>query len=99
MTTTDMAMTDTPSPLTLEERQEILSHAVAAHAAKGWTVLSQTPTQASLTKGKNTSHGVHIFLSIITLGVWLIVWLLLVLFAGKKTKLLTVDEHGNVRSS
>ncbi len=29
------------------------------------------------------SHLLHLFLSIITVGVWLVVWLLLALFAGK----------------
>lgn len=85
----------TPAKLTLEERQAILERTVAKEASHGWRIQSQSSTQASLVKGKPTSHLLHLILTIITLGAWLIVWILLVIFGGQKTKVITVDDRGN----
>lgn len=93
MTTT---ATVSPTVLTAEQKAEILSREINGMASKGWHLVSQTSSQASFEKGKNTSHGLHIFLSIITLGLWLIVWLLLAIFAGRKTCLINVDDYGNI---
>lgn len=84
------------APLSLEDRQAILQQQVVAHAAKGWSVLSQTQTQASLTKGKDTSHLLHLVLSVVTLGLWIPVWIVVTIAAGKKTRLVTVNEQGSV---
>ena len=84
------------APLSLDDRQAILQHQVLNNAAKGWTVLSQTQTQASLTKGKDTSHLLHLVLSVVTLGLWIPVWIVVTIAAGKKTRLVTVNEQGSV---
>lgn len=84
------------APLSLDDRQAILQQQVVNHAAKGWTVLSQTQTQASLTKGKDTSHLLHLVLSVVTLGLWIPVWIVVTIAAGKKTRLVTVNEQGSV---
>ena len=84
------------APLSLEDRQAILQQQVVAHAAKGWSVLSQTQTQASLVKGKDTNHVLHLILSVITLGLWIPVWIVVTIAAGKKTRLVTVNEQGSV---
>lgn len=93
-----MSTTATPGieRLTPEQRSEVLAREVQKMAASGWHVVSQTETQASFEKGKNTSHGLHIFLCIITLGLWIPVWILIVILTGRKTKLITVNEWGGV---
>lgn len=89
----------TTQTLTSDDRQELLNAAVAKEARHGWSIQSQSATQASLVKGKPTSHLLHLILTIITLGVWLIVWILVVIFGGQKTKVLTVDVAGHVKTS
>lgn len=84
------------APIELEVRQKILQEQIMAHAAKGWTVLSQTQTQASLSKGKDTNHVLHLILSLITFGLWIPVWIVVTIAAGKKTRLITVNEQGSV---
>ncbi|MBE8725109.1 hypothetical protein [Flavobacterium hungaricum] len=51
-----------------------------------------------LSKEKKTiNHALHLFLSCITFGLWLLVWVYLLLkFSIKKEILLAVDEDGNL---
>jgi hypothetical protein len=65
----------------------------------GWRVQSQTQTQAQLVKGKPTNHLLHLILTIITVGLWAIVWILTVLFAGQKQKFASVDEYGRLATN
>lgn len=78
MSDTGITPEPAPSPLmreyTPEERKALLARAVANEVRNGWNVQSQTDFQAIMVKGDRTSHGLHIFLSIVTLGLWLIVW-------------------------
>ena len=98
MTTADS--TAAPQTLTAEERADVLGNALRYQTSHGWRVTSQSQTDAQLEKGKHTSHGLHIFLSIITLGLWAIfVWLPLTIFAGLKRRRVAVDAYGNVTVS
>lgn len=90
MTTTE------PHLLSMDERAAALNREVAQQVRGGWRVQSQTPTTAQLVKGHRTNHILHLILSIITLGIWLIVWLLMVVFGGESHRYLEVDEIGQV---
>lgn len=81
---------------TADERKAILSRAIANQAASGWRVQSQSDYQAVFAKGKDTSHGIHLFLTIITLGSWSIIWLVVWLMNRERRELASVDEYGNV---
>ncbi len=65
----------------------------------GWRVRSRTPMGAELVKGEPISHGLHLFFSIATLGLWLIVYIPLLIFGGEKHKLISVDAKGTVTST
>lgn len=91
----DLAISSTPRTLSLEERSEILARLVSEQVRHGWRILSQTQTQAQLVKGHRTNHILHLILTIITLGVWSIVWLLMVILGGEKHKMISVNEYGN----
>lgn len=98
----EQAMTQTaaePIRATPEQRTAALERYVATAGQQGWRVQSMTSTQAQLLKGKPTNHVLHLILSLITLGAWLLVWAAVVLFAGQKQRLVTVDEFGNVQAS
>lgn len=100
MSTQDVTETPAaPKTLTAEERADALAKALNYQTAHGWRVVSQSQTEAQLEKGKNTSHGLHIFLTIITLGLWLLVWIPLSIFAGLKHRRVAVDAYGKVTIS
>ncbi len=73
-----------------------LDRAVANELAAGADLETQTSTHAVLTRGKKVNHVLHAILSVLTAGVWLIVWAILV--AGNKRQRVTlfVNEHGEI---
>lgn len=85
-----------PTPITIEQRRLILASKVAAQVRKGWTVESQTDYQATLTKGHRPNHLLHLILTVLTLGLWAIVWIVVALTNRVKHKVITVDEFGHV---
>lgn len=88
------------SKKTADERKAILARTVTNEVARGWRVESQSDYQAVLLKGKRTSHGLHLFLSIITAGIWLIVWALMVFVINKERReVVAVDDYGNANVS
>lgn len=78
-----------------EERQDILARIVQGVVAQGARVESQTGHSAVLVRGRRVSHTLHFLISLFTIGVWLIVWVILSLSGGEKRKMVTVDEYGN----
>jgi hypothetical protein len=82
------------------DTRRALANAVASECARGgWRVESQTEVNAILAKGKRTSHGLHIFLSIITAGFWLPVWAIMWFMNREQRLILGVDEYGNITRS
>ena len=78
------------------ERKAMLAQAVAKSVLEGWNVQAQTDFQAVMVKGKRTSHGLHLFLSIITLGAWLFVWTIVWYSNREQHLVIDVDPYGNV---
>ena len=82
--------------VTTEERKSSLARAVATEVRDGWHVQSQTDFQAVLVKGKRTSHGLHLFLSFVTVGIWLIVWPVVWFLNRDQHRVIDVDPYGHV---
>lgn len=82
-----------------QARKAALDNAVAGYARQGWRMEARGEYQATIAKGKNHSHLLHLVLTIITLGVWLLVWIPLALFGGLKQRLLSVDDAGRVHDT
>lgn len=82
--------------LTHDERTARLEQAIREQARDGWWIESQSATQASLARGKDTSHVLHLILTILTVGIWLLVWIPVAALGGRRTKVLTVDPRGIV---
>lgn len=94
-----MEITDTiaeSAPPSLEQRRSILASAVAQQVRKGWRVESQTDYQATLAKGHRPNHLLHLILTLLTLGIWGIVWIIVTLTNREKRKSIAVDEFGNI---
>lgn len=69
-----------------------LDSVVLYYTRKGWRVTSRSDTQAQLAKGKPVSHVLHLLLSLITLGFWIPVWILVTIAGGEKHKLVDASQ-------
>jgi hypothetical protein len=72
-----------------------LAQAVAGQIAQGYRVESQSEFQAVVVKGKRPSHLLHLVLTIITLGLWGIVWITLSITMHIHRRIVQVNEFGN----
>ena len=89
-------MTEVPGLKTPEERKALLALEVSRAVARGARVESQSDYQAVVVYGRRVNHLLHAILSILMLGFWLIVWVLLAVTGGEKRQLIEVDGYGNV---
>lgn len=80
-----------------DDRKRALAHAITQEVAYGRRVESQSDYQAVVVRGRRPNHLLHLLLTIVTLGLWAIVWILVAIFGGEKRTVLQVDEFGNVR--
>lgn len=90
MTTVDTTI------LASEDRKAVLAQAVSNQVRAGWGVQSQTDFQAVLVKGHRPNHLLHLILTLLTLGLWAIVWAIVTLAGGEKHRVVQVDEYGHV---
>ena len=88
--------TDADATRTPEQRKSALARAVANSVREGWGVQSQTDYQAVLAKGHRPNHVLHLILTLITLGLWLVVWIPLAFLQKERHRVIDVDEYGNV---
>lgn len=80
-----------------EERKQLLAQVVQGEISKGaGRVESQGDYYVTLVRGHRPSHVLHLLLSIITLGLWIVVWILVAMGSGEKRMMVSVDEYGYV---
>jgi hypothetical protein len=79
-----------------EQRQALLAQTIASQVAGGARVESQGPFSAILVRGKPVNNVLQLILTLITAGIWLFVWIPLLLLGGEKRSQVGVDEFGNV---
>jgi hypothetical protein len=79
------------------ERKELLARSVQSHVAQGYRVESAAGDYgAVLIKGHKPNHLMHLIITLLTVGVWLVGWLIRIAMGGEKRLMLAVDEYGNV---
>jgi hypothetical protein len=95
------ATPETPAAggMNAEGRKATLDAALQRAEADGWRVESRTDLQATLAKGKKLNTTLHLILTIVTVGIWGIVWFILWITGGIKHRLITVDEYGGIVDS
>lgn len=90
-------------PPTADQRRDLLNAALAIEMlpGTGWRIESQTDYRAVLVRGREPNRILHLILTIITVGLWLLIWLPIEMFkiGFPKRKLVWVDEDGNVRTN
>ena len=77
------------------EKASKLAQGIATQVSKGWRVESQSQIQGVLVKGKNVNHTLQIFISVITLGFWLLVYIPIAIVNRRQTKIIRIDDFGN----
>jgi hypothetical protein len=78
-----------------DERKETLGRAIHTQVAQGARVESQGDYHAILVTGHRPNHTLHLILTLVTLGVWGIVWIAVVALGGERRMSVNVDEWGN----
>ena len=76
-------------------RDEALAAAVANQARRGWRVVARSNDQAVVVKDHRPNHRRHLGLTIVTLGVWSIVWIIATVRGGEEYRVIAVDDHGH----
>lgn len=87
------------APASPDQRKAALFQAIQRDVVAGARVETQSDYNAVLRYGgKPVNHVLHLILTLITAGLWLVVWVILAIAAsaGQKTFTLTVDEYGQV---
>ena len=78
-----------------DEPKEALARIISAQVVDGARVESQSEYQVVLARGHRLNNFMHLILTIVTFGLWGIVWLLLGLFGGEKRRVAFIDEWGS----
>lgn len=82
-----------------EQRRQIIDSAVNEFVTGGYRVESRSEFQAVFVRGKRPNHLLHLILTIVTLGLWGIVWIYLAVVKHEKRMVVSVDEYGNRRGA
>lgn len=82
-------------PLSPTERRAILAERIQEQARKGYRIESQQDFQAIMVKGHRPNHILHLLLTVLTVGLWAIVWVNVAIWGGERRRMIVVDEYGN----
>ena len=89
-------MEENKEVISTEERREILEQCIIGVTAQlGYRLESRTEFSATVISGAKVNHVLHLLLSIVTAGLWIIVWVLIGLTGGEQRWFIYVDEYGN----
>jgi hypothetical protein len=78
-----------------DARKEALARVVTAQVADGARVESGSDYQAVLVRGHRPNNTLHLILTLVTAGLWGIVWIAVAAIGGEKRSVASVDEWGN----
>jgi hypothetical protein len=82
--------------MTADESRAKLQAYVREAVARGARVEVQTDTSATLVQGRPVNHVLHLLLTLVTVGPWVLVWLFVSLRGGEKRSIIAIDPAGNV---
>ena len=79
-----------------DERKANLDRALQLRGAQGWRTESRSEFQATIARGERINNTLHLILTLVTAGLWAIVWIIVAITGGIKRMMVTIDEYGNV---
>jgi hypothetical protein len=77
------------------ERRVVLLGALDGELADGTRIESQDDFHAVLVRGRRPRHLMHFVISLLTIGIWCPVWILITVVGGEKRTTIEVDRFGN----
>jgi Na+-transporting NADH:ubiquinone oxidoreductase subunit NqrC len=80
------------------KRREALDGAVRRALEKGARLESRTDYSAVLVVANKPNHVLHLVLSIVTFGIWLLTWLLIVRRGDEARILVSVDDDATIHT-
>ena len=84
---------------TAEARQQLLDRCLFEVTARGGHVVSRHEYSAVVTFGNPTNNVLHVLLTIFMCGLWLLVWIPMIIWGGTKRYVISVDEYGRAYQS
>jgi hypothetical protein len=80
------------------ERRDTLDAAIHRALERGARLDSRMEFSAILVVASTPNHVLHLVLSIVTFGIWLLAWLLVVLRGKERRILVSVDDDAVIRT-
>jgi hypothetical protein len=87
---------DQRPPVDGARRERLLEKAIQEELLDGASLLRGERFSAILTRRKPVRHGLHAVASLLTLGLWTTVWIIMAIARKDQRYRLEVDEWGNV---
>ena len=81
-----------------EERLNALAEAVALELVDGCRVEPASDYEVVVVTGSRPNHGLHLILTVVTLGLWALVWIPAAIFQREHRTSISVDRFGAVLS-
>ena len=78
------------------DRIELLRNFVVRQVANGASIELQENFSAVLIWGRRPNHILHLLLSVVTFGFWIIVWFFIAINSGEKRRLYEIDKFGRI---
>jgi hypothetical protein len=78
-----MMATITQSAKSWQEAEDRYNAAIAENLRRGWRIESESPLATTFVRGHRVNHVLHLILSVVTLGLWIPVWLFVSVFGGE----------------
>ena len=82
--------------LSAAKREEIMQQRLRELTMRGYRVEAVDGARAVVVTGAPVNHILHLLLAVLTCGLWLPVWLLIVVLGGEKRRHLWIDDYGNL---
>ncbi|MEE3753422.1 hypothetical protein [Mycobacterium intracellulare] len=83
--------------LSEQQRASARDQELMRMVAHGGRVETRTSTSAIVTTGKPVNHILHLLITVLLVGFWLPVWIIMAVNGGEKRTTVSVDENGNVQ--
>ncbi len=78
------------------EKKAILEKRIVFEVARGARLTYKGEFEAVFEIGKRPNHILHLLLSIVTVGIWLLVWLIISMGSGVQSYKISIDKFGNI---
>ncbi|GEM_PF-1919838 len=85
-------------PLSESEILDLFVHQQLAQSGDAWTVISRMDNSIVMGRKKKVSHLWHLLLSIISAGLWVIIWIIMVIARKEERRIVEVADDGKTIS-